>query len=207
MLAMASIQEIVHLIQVGLTSGPEKVATLAHILSGPQCEQWLNPESRAAVNVSNPNKREFFTAEIELGGAQRADLVLQQPNAAATAHNILKIGEGKVIPNEGNAAILTPLTKLRDQLDGHKSGVPTAEVFGVIFAVWRAFNVNRRGTGTEMLKEFFGRAEDRAKEVFAGSQYTFPMGSGFREVLALTPTGVGQFQTTVGLGILAVVRN
>jgi len=108
---------------------------LAHILTGPQCEQWLNPESRAAVNIVNPNRNEFFTAELVLGGAQRADLVLQRPNSAATAHDVLQIGEGKVIPNKGNAKIDAPLQELKRQLDGHRAYFVQAEVFGLIYAV------------------------------------------------------------------------
>jgi hypothetical protein len=77
---MAALKTILNAVVKDLGS---RTLHVAHVLSGPRCEQWLNPEVRAAVNAavrrtakrSPAGKPEYVNAEVPYGN-QRADFVV-----------------------------------------------------------------------------------------------------------------------------------
>jgi hypothetical protein len=200
--AMATLNQIFDAVRQNLAGRMDHVS---HILSGPRCEQWLNPESRAAINSAIRGQQEHVNAEVYYAH-QRADFVVNSITAKGRP-SIEQIGEGKVIWNEDSGKITSALKDLRRQLHGHKREHPRAHCVGILYAVWHGNKMDDAEWGAgEAEDEFLHRVQDLVKRTFLRPWFDFPLGDTPQLAIGKVSTGIGVFRTTNSLALLLIRR-
>ena len=177
----------------------------ARSVSGGGCEKWLAGESRIAIMwapTAVVPDRHWVELELAITPDQRADLVVVTHDDAAKNRLYPAISEFKAIENQGNGYVDDILASLLTQLQGHRQHHPTAQIFGVVFAVWQSETARRTKSvndAVEAFDEFQHRLGSRIAA--AGLKVTTP---GFATIFDKQNTGSAPRSPTNFLRSLAV---